>query len=85
MASLTLTIGQLTATVSANNTKASNLLNAYADAIGATGTNQEKADAVVRALVQHMREQAHRQRHNEATIQAITDIANELAALSWDQ
>jgi len=47
MATLTLTIGALTATVSADNTKASNLLNAYAKAIGATGKNQQKANAVI--------------------------------------
>jgi len=84
MATLTLTIGALTATVSADNTKASNLLNAYAKAIGATGTNQQKANAVIASLVQHMREQAHRERKNEATGEAITGIATELATLTWE-
>jgi hypothetical protein len=84
MASLTLTIGALTASVSADNTKASNLLNAYADAIGATGTNQQKADAVIASLARHMRELAHMRRKNEATVQTLAGIANELSALSWE-
>lgn len=84
MASLTLTIGALSASVSADNTKASNLLNAYADAIGANGTNQQRANAVVAALVRHMRDQAHRQRTNEITSQAVADIAAELAVLAWE-
>lgn len=54
MASLTLTIGQLNASVEANNAKATAMLLAYADAISADGTNQEKADAVVRSLVDHI-------------------------------
>jgi hypothetical protein len=84
MASLTLTIGALTASVSADNTKAPNLLNAYADAIGATGTNQQKANTVVESLVRHMREHAHMVRKNEVTVQAIASIASELSALSWE-
>ena len=83
MASLTITIGALTATVSADNTKASNLLNAYANAIGATGTNQQKANQVVRALVDHMRYEAHRQRSNETITTAISGIQGELGELSW--
>lgn len=83
MASLILTIGQLTATVTANNAKASALLEQYAASLGATGTNQQKADAVVRGLVQHMREQAQRQRANVAQIEAMATIQTEMDALDW--
>lgn len=85
MATLTLAIGSLTATVSATNTKATNLLTAYAAAIGASGTNQEKADAVVAALVTHMRQEAHRHRNNAVVAQAMTDLADELADLEWSE
>ena len=84
MASLTMTIGPLTATVSADNTKAANLLNAYADAVGATGTNQQKADTVLASLVQHMRQEAHRHRNNVVIEQAMTDLQGELAELEWE-
>lgn len=84
MASLTLTIGTLTASVSANNTKASNLLNAFADAIGATGTNQQKADAALAALVLHMQEQAKRQRTNTIMAQAAATAQAEIDALNWE-
>jgi hypothetical protein len=84
MASLTITIGTLSAGVSAANTKASNLLNGYAAAIGATGTNQEKANAVVRALVDHMQEQARRQRRNEQTTTSLAAIEGEINELAWE-
>lgn len=83
MASLVLTIGALTATVSADNAKAANLLSAYADAIGATGTNQQKADAVLVALAQHMRQEAHRHRNNVTVAQAMADLVTELASVEW--
>ena len=84
MANLTLTIGALSASVTADNAKASSLLTQYAAAIGAEGTNQEKADAVVRALVKHMQEQARRQRSNTATVEALAEIEAEIAVLVWE-
>ena len=83
MASLTLTVGALTATVSASNTKAANLLTQYADAIGASGTNQDKADAVVVALGRHMTEVAQRQRTNAAKSEALVNLQAEIDALAW--
>lgn len=84
MASLTLTIGALSASISADNTKASNLLTQYATAIGASGTNQQKADAVVLALVRHMQEEARRIRGNTAMAEAVTAIETELGGLTWE-
>ena len=84
MASLTLTIGALTATVSAGNAKASDILTQYAASIGASGTNQEKAYAVVRSLVRHMQQQGQRHRSNEAAAAAIATAQTEIDALVWE-
>jgi hypothetical protein len=83
MASLVLTIGQITGSVTAADAKAAALLNQYADAIGATGTNAQKADAVVRALVRHMQDQAQRQRGNTLRAEAIAAAQTELDGLTW--
>lgn len=84
MASLNITIGTLNESLHANNTKASNLLNAYAASIGATGTNQEIAQAVLVALVRHMQQEAKRQRRNAETVAALAEIESELDALKWE-
>lgn len=75
----------MTGSISANNTKASNLLTQYAAAIGAEGTNQQKADAVVLSLVRHMQQQAQRHRSNEAAGEAIATAQAEIDALTWEQ
>lgn len=85
MAQLTITIGQLVASVSANNTKASNLLSAYADAIGATGTNQEKAKAVLTSLVDHMHQEAQRHASNVAVTTALADVSATLTESKWEE
>jgi hypothetical protein len=54
VASLTITIGALTGTLTATDAKATEVVGNYADAIGATGTNQERLQAVLRELAQHM-------------------------------
>lgn len=84
MASLTLTIGQLTATVTADNTKAVTVLEAFADAIGATGTNQERANAVVRALARHMVQQGQARRGNQAQEDAMAAAQAEIDGISWE-
>lgn len=84
MASLTLTIGQLTATVNASDAKAAALVTQYAAAIGATGTQQQRANAVVQALVRHMQQQAQQQRVNVAQAQALVDAQPDLDGLTWD-
>lgn len=84
MASLTIKIALLESTVSADNTKASNLLAQYAASLGAEGTNQEKMDAVVRGLVEHMKQQGRRHRHNQAATDTAATIKTELDALSWE-
>lgn len=84
MASLVLTIGALSASISADNSKASNLLTQYANAIGATGTNQQKADAVVLALVRHMQQEAQRQRYNQGVGDAVAELQTEIDGLVWE-
>ena len=84
MASLTLTIGAITGSVTATDAKASALVNQYADAIGATGTNTQRANAVVRALVRHMQDQAQRQRANVLKEEAIVAAQTELDGLTWE-
>jgi hypothetical protein len=85
MASLTLTIGTLTVAVSETNTRATAMLQAYADSIGASGTNQQKAEKVLLSLVRHMREQAHRHRRNAAASAANESLATELGDLYWGE
>jgi hypothetical protein len=84
MASLTITIGALSRSKSADDTKATNLLNEYASAIGAQGTNAQKADAVLVGLVRHMQEVAQRSRNNEQTTAALAAIKAEIDALKWE-
>lgn len=84
MASLTLTIGTLTATYTATNAKAQNVLLRYAAAIGADGTNQEKADAVVNALVRHMIEEGKRDHRNAAMATAAATVQAEIDELTWE-
>jgi hypothetical protein len=84
MASLTMTIGALSSTVSADNTKATNLVTQYAAAIGAVGTNQQKLDAVVLALVKHMQREARLKRYNTATTDAAAAIQTEIDGLTWE-
>jgi len=84
VASLTISIGALTGTISASNTKAGGILTQYAASIGATGTNQEKADAVVLALVRHMQQEGQHYRRNEAMKAAVVAAQAEIDALTWE-
>jgi hypothetical protein len=83
MANLTITIGALNASVSADNAKASALLSQYAEAIGAHGTNQQRADAVVQSLVRHMQHEARRHRSNQAQAEGIAAAQQEIDGLGW--
>ncbi len=84
MASLVITVGQLSAQVDASNAKANALLTQYAAAIGAEGTNQEKLDAVIRALVDHMKQAGRRHRYNQATVDAAAAIQAEIDGMTWE-
>lgn len=75
MASLTLSVGALTASFSASDANAAAVLNAYADAIGAEGTNQQRANAVLASLVRHMQEVAQEHRRNEHIVAALAEAA----------
>lgn len=74
MATLTLTVGPITATVTAGNAQAATILNAYADAIGATGTDQERTNAVVHSLARHIVGVARNQRQEAARLAAQAEI-----------
>lgn len=84
MATLAITVGPLTSTVTADNAKATALFTQYAAAIGATGTNQQKLDAIIRGLVEHMKQTARRQRYNQATVDAAAAIQAEIDGLAWE-
>jgi membrane-bound ClpP family serine protease len=84
MASLTIAIGAFSRSKTGNDdTKATNLFNDFAASIGATGTNAQRADAVLNALVVYMQEQAQRHRRNTQTVTALAQIQSELDALTW--
>lgn len=84
MASLTLTIGTLTSTISADNQKAATLVSRYADAIGATGTSQQRLDTVLAEVVRHMQFEARRHHENAAKAAVFAAITSELQALTWE-
>jgi hypothetical protein len=83
MASLTITVGALNASVAATDQKATALLEQYAASIGATGTAQQRLNAVVASLASHMRDNGVRHRHNVATAEAAAAIQAEIDALTW--
>jgi hypothetical protein len=83
MASLTLTIGALDENISADNAKASDVLTKYAAAIGASGTNAEKAQAVLRSLVLHMVQEGRRHHSNTAMSNAAAAVQTEVDAIAW--
>lgn len=78
MATLTLTIGQLSASKAVDNTKATAVLLAYAEAIGATGTNSQKLEAVVNALARHMTDTAQGHARRKARVEAEAALADTL-------
>ena len=63
MASLTLSVGPVTATKEADNTKAAEILELFVDATGgpSDGTNQEKAQHIVDVLAEWMVTKARRE------------------------
>lgn len=83
MAALIISVGSLSATINASNDKAAALLAQYAGAIGAQGTDQEKLDACVAALVLHMQEQGRRQRSNTLQAEAVAAAQAEIEGLEW--
>lgn len=83
MANLTISIGALTAQINADNAKAQEVVSLYADAIGATGTNQQRLQTVVQGLARHMRETAQRQRRNADTAAALAAAEAAVQAVDW--
>lgn len=81
MATITVSIGTVTATVQANNARAAAVVGACADAIGAEGTDQERLQAVVNDLVRYMMETGRLQRM-QAARQAAAAAANN--DLKWE-
>lgn len=84
MASLTLTIGPISGTISANNAKATNIVTQYAAAIGAEGTDVQKLNAVVLELARHMQHVGQRQRQNTARVEAMATIQAEIDGMTWE-
>jgi uncharacterized tellurite resistance protein B-like protein len=85
MASLTLTVGALTSTVTSGDAMATELLDLYAQALGvpANLTNQQRLNFVRDALVAHIRNTARQRRiYNE---ERPAQIAGQAAAalLDW--
>lgn len=76
MASITITVGQVTATKNAGDAAAANILADYVAAYGGpvNGTNQQKLDWIVTDLVRHIREVA-----NGASVKAAKDAAEATA------
>lgn len=84
MASLAITVGALTASITATDLKAAEVLNRYADSIGATGTNQQRANAVITSLVQYMVKEGRRHLGAKTMDDAAIAIQAELEAMGWD-
>lgn len=81
MATITVSIGTVTATVQANNARAAAVAGAYADSLGAEGTDQERLQAVVNDLARYMLD-VSRQQRMQAARQAAAVAAN--ADLKWE-
>lgn len=84
MASLVLTIGPFSGSVSTTNAKASAIVTQYAEAIGASGTDEQKLDQVVLALAKHMQEQGRSHRKVALRVEALVAAQAEMDALWWD-
>lgn len=84
MASITISIGGLSSSIPASDAKANVLVTQYGAAIGASGSNQAKLDAVVRALVRHMQQQAAQHVSVTAQTSAAATAKAEVDALWWD-
>ena len=85
MASLTLTVGQLTSTLSTTNAKAQALLTEFVAATsGPTeGTAQEQADHVMKMLKQYLVDKAKDQRRNALRVAADAAHEADIAGLDW--
>jgi hypothetical protein len=85
MATLTLTIGALTSTVTTTNTKAQILLTEFVSATGGPveGTAQQQADHVMSQLKKYLVDRAKEGKRN--TLRVASDAANEaeIGALDW--
>lgn len=84
MASLTLQVGPVTASFSAADAAATTVLLEYAAAIGATGSNQQKAAAVVQSLVAHMVDQARQHKQRAAIAQAMAAAQPKIESVGWE-
>lgn len=84
MASITIEVGSLTATINTTDAKANAVVTQYAAAIGATGTNQQKLNTVVQALVRHMQDQGRGHRAVTAQAEAMAAAQVEIDALKWE-
>lgn len=85
MANLSITIGPLSRSRTADDARATEVVTQYAAAIGATGTAAQRLDAVLLSLERHMREVAKRHRRNVAQAEANAALAAELAELYWGE
>lgn len=83
MASLNITIGAVSATIEETNTRANKMLTTYSEAIGASGTNNEKALQVLKSLVRHMIDTNRRYRTTQAQVEAAAALQAELDDLYW--
>lgn len=84
MATFNITIGNISAEKSTTNAKATAIVGAYADEIGATGTPTQRLEAVVQSLVDHMRDVAINRRRTAEMQKALQTVSGEAAGLTWD-
>lgn len=83
MAQISITVGPLTVSRSAPDAKALAVLNNYAAAIGATGTNRERGEAILDALISYIQDVAREQRRRQAQADGIAAAQDEIDSLGW--
>jgi hypothetical protein len=85
MANLVISVGPVTSTRTASNTKAAEVLNLVVVAIGGpiAGTDQEKLDSVTAYLTQHLREVARGHNSRQILAQAHTDANTANNNIDW--
>lgn len=79
MASLTITIGAVSGSVTASNAKAQNILNDVVALYGLTGTDQEKLNQVAQLCADFLVGKSRQYREEPAIETAKTNVANDVS------
>lgn len=85
MATLTITVGALTSTVNANNTKAAQILTLFVQEMNGpvNGTDQEKLDFVRDRIVAYLNDAARNRQRTNRALEAQATADSEVTSIGW--